>query len=260
MELKKILITGSTDGIGLETTKKLKSLGHTVIVHGRNKKKLEDISEELNVETFKSDLSDFKETELFTNDVLSKHQSIDILINNAGVYKTSSPITETGLDVRFAVNTIAPYLITKKLLPILKNGRVINLSSAAQSSVNINALLGEIKLDDFEAYAQSKLAIAMWSRYLSYNLGDNRPIFISVNPGSLLGTKMVKEGFNTAGKDINIGVNILISLALDKEHDSHSGEYYDNDNQMYASLQADGLNYEKAKDVVQAIETALKSY
>jgi len=254
LSTKKILITGSTDGIGLETAKKFKSLGHTVLLHGRNSKKLQKVSGELGLDFFQADLSSFDETKSFAEAVLKNHDKIDVLINNAGVFKTSSSKTQEGYDVRFVVNTFAPYLLTKMLLPALKEGRIINLSSAAQSSVDFEAMLGKAELSDFEAYAQSKLAITMWSRYLACTLQKSGPVVISVNPGSLLGTKMVKEGFNTSGNDINIGVNILVSLSLDEEHGAHSGDYYDNDNQRYSLPQADGSNDKKAKQIVEEIE------
>ena len=136
-----------------------------------------------------------------------------MLINNAGIFKTPEPITQDGLDVRFAVNTIAPYLLTQKLLPLLgASGRVINLSSAAQSPVDPEALAGRVRLsDDLTTYAQSKLALTMWSRSMALSLKDEGPVIIAVNPGSLLGTKMVKEGFGMAGNDIRIGADILIT-------------------------------------------------
>ena len=87
----------------------------------------------------------------------------------------------------------------------------------------------------------------------TYGKENPKTIIIAVNPASLLGTKMVK-GFNTSGNDISIGVNILKSLSLDPEHVHHSGEYYDNDNQQYASPQADGLDDEKAKKIVETME------
>ena len=248
--MKKILITGATDGIGLETARKFKALGHTVLVHGRNKAKLARIGSELSVETFQADLSSLSETRMFANDVLEKHKTIDVLINNAGVLKVSNPITKDGYDVRFVVNTFAPYLLTKMLLPICSDGRVINLSSAAQSSVDFEAMLGRVELSDFEAYAQSKLAITMWSRHMAHELGKDGPVIIAVNPGSLLATKMVKEGFNNSGNDINIGVNILTSLSLDAEHVKHSGKYFDNDNGEYACPKEDGLNADKTKEIV----------
>lgn len=260
MNSKTILITGSTDGIGLETARKLKSLGHNIIVHGRNIEKLKKVSEELDVDSFKADFSDLTEVKDFADNILNQYEHIDVLINNAGIFKTPDPITKDGYDIRYVVNTFAPYFLTKKLLPILKNGRIINLSSAAQSSVDFAAMLGNIEMSDFEAYAQSKLAITMWSRHLAKQLGDNGPTIIGVNPASYLGTKMVQAGFNIPGNDINIGVNILTSLSLDTEHAKHSGDYYDNDNQRYASPQADGLNDEKAKKIVEVIEeSVLKS-
>ncbi len=254
MSSKIILITGSTDGIGLATAKKLTSLGHKVIVHGRNTEKLNKVATELDLESVQADFSNLCEVQSMADFILEKYDKIDVLINNAGVFKVSNPRTTDGYDVRYVVNTFAPYLLTKKLLPILKKGRVINLSSAAQASVDFEAMRGNIVMDDFEAYAQSKLAITMWSRYVANTMGSNGPVFIAVNPASLLGTKMVKEGFNTAGNDINIGVNILTSLSLDDQHLKHSGEYYDNDNQRYSVPQADGLDDEKAKRIVELMD------
>lgn len=254
---KKILITGATDGLGYETAKEFRKLGHEIIVHGRNIEKLKRISSELDAKSYRADLSDLNEVKKMADDILNDYSSIDVLINNAGVFKTSNTKTKEGYDIRFVVNTFAPYLLTKKLLPLLVNGRVINLSSAAQASVDIHAMAGRIDLSDFEAYAQSKLAITMWSRHMAKNLVSNSPVIIAVNPASLLGTKMVKEGFNTTGNDINIGVNILTKLALDPEHAEHSGEYYDNDNRCYSLPQADGTNDEKAKEIVAFIEEVI---
>lgn len=248
------MITGATDGIGLETAKKLKSLGHEIIIHGRNEDKLKKVSLELSAKYYKADFSNLREVNSLANEILNDHSSIDVLINNAGVYKTPNPRTKDGYDIRYVVNTFAPYLLTKRLLPILNGGRIINLSSAAQSSVDFEALLGKTELSDFEAYAQSKLAITMWTRYLASTLDNGGPIVIAVNPASLLGTKMVKEGFNTSGNDVNIGVDILVSLSLDEKHKDHSGEYYDNDNKMYSSPQDDGLDDSKAMKIVTLIE------
>lgn len=254
MSSKKILITGATDGIGLETARKFKSLGHDLIVHGRNPEKLEKVAKELEAESIRADLSNLSEVKEMADSLVKKYEKIDVLINNAGIFKTSNPITKDGYDVRYVVNTFAPYFLTKKVLPILKGGRVINLSSAAQASVDFDALLGKVKMSDFEAYAQSKLAITMWTRHMANQLGSDGPIIIAVNPASLLGTKMVKEGFNTSGNDINIGVNILTSLSLDTKHADHSGDYFDNDRQSYAPPQADGLDDDKAKKMVELIE------
>jgi len=254
MGSKTILVTGATDGIGLATARKLKSLGHNIIIHGRNEKKIETVLAELGGDSFRADFSNLDEVKTMALNILKKYKKIDVLINNAGVFKTSKPKTDDGYDLRYVVNTFAPYILTKKLLPILKKGRVINLSSAAQSSVDFEAMLGKVEMNDFEAYAQSKLAITMWSRHMGNKLGSDGPVVIAVNPASLLATKMVKEGFNTPGNDINKGVDKLISLSLDSEHAAHSGDYYDNDHNCYALPQADGLDDEKAKKIVEFIE------
>ena len=263
---KTIFITGSTDGIGLETARMLVSQGHHVLLHGRNPAKLEKVETTLSgltdggrVESYAADLSSMAEVEALARVVAKQHASLDVLINNAGVYKTPETITQDGLDVRFAVNTIAPYLLTQRLVPLLESsGRVVNLSSAAQDPVDTEALTGRVRLtDDYEAYAQSKLAITMCSRHIALVLKENGPVFIAVNPGSLLGTKMVKEGIGVAGKDIRIGAEILIRAALSDEFETASGEYFDNDSGQFASPHRDALNAKISARIVQAIETAL---
>lgn len=263
---KTILVTGSTDGIGLETAKMLASMDHHVLLHGRNLAKLKEaerqVSELVNggdVESYVADLSRMADVEALAKAVTEKHTQLDVLINNAGIFKTSEAITQEGLDVRFAVNTLAPYLLTQRLLPLLgPSARVINLSSAAQSTVNPEALAGRVRLsDDLDAYAQSKLAITMWSRALALSLKDKGPAFIAVNPGSLLGTKMVKEGFGMAGKDIRIGADILIRAALSDEFETVSGQYFDNDTGQFATPHLDALNAQKTEEVVHAIKAVL---
>jgi len=263
---KTILVTGATDGIGLGTSRMLISQGHNVLLHGRNPGKLEDVEKTLSaipdggcIESYVADLSNMADVESLAETVSAKHTELDVLINNAGIFKTSDPITQDGLDVRFAVNSIAPYLLTQRLLPLLgTSARVINLSSAAQSPVDPEALTGRIRLsDDFTAYAQSKLAITMWSRSMALSLKDDGPVIIAVNPGSLLGTKMVKEAFDMAGKDINIGAKIITRLALADEFAAASGRYFDNDSDQFSLPHPDALNPEKSEEIVRAIETVI---
>ena len=263
---KTILITGSTDGIGLATARILVSQGHHVLLHGRNPAKVEDVKRELSglstegsVESYVADLSRLSNVETLAKAVAEKHIRLDVLINNAGVLKSPDPITPEGLDVRFAVNTIAPYLLTKRLLPLMDaSGRVINLSSAAQSPVNADAMAGRVRIaEDMTAYAQSKLAITIWSRSLALSLGDKDPAIIAVNPGSLLATRMVKEGFGIAGNDIGIGADILIRAALSEEFAAASGQYFDNDSGQFAQPHADVLNPQKSAEVVRVIESVL---
>lgn len=262
-DIKRILLTGATDGIGLETARSLVSLGHQVLLHGRNPEKLQTAAQEVTsssgnpkVETYLADLSRMTEVESFAKAVADRHTHLDALINNAGVYMTSEPITSDGLDVRFVVNTIAPWLLTQRLLPLLDDtGRIINLSSAAQSSVNLDALAGKVRLSDDQAYAQSKLALTMWSFQLAYTLGDSGPTIIAVNPGSFLGTKMVEEAYGTTGKDLQIGADILTRATLDEEFASASGQYFDNDSGRFASPHPDALDPNKITSITQIINS-----
>ena len=260
-----ILITGSTDGIGLETAKILASQGHNVLLHGRNLEKLEQVQKTLlelkgggAVEIYVADLSLMDNVEELAKTVAEKHSKLDVLINNAGVYNASNPVTQDGLDVRFAVNTIAPYLLTQRLLSLLgTSGRVINLSSAAQSTVQLEALTGRVKLRDGAAYAQSKLALTMWSRSLAFSLKDSGPIIMAINPGSMLGSKMVKQAFGVTGGDIRIGAEILTRAALTDEFKTASGKYFDNDSGQFASPHPDALDTAKCQEIVSVIETVL---
>jgi NAD(P)-dependent dehydrogenase (short-subunit alcohol dehydrogenase family) len=161
-------------------------------------------------------------------------------------------------SVRFAVNTIAPYLLTQRLMPLLGAcGRVINLSSAAQSPVDPEALTGPVKLSDSEAYAQSKLALTMWSRALALSQIDGGPAIVAVNPGSMLGSKMVKEAIGVAGGDIRIGAEILTRAALSDEFETASGQYFDNDSGQFAAPHLDALDPQKAEQIVRAIEAVV---
>ena len=222
-------------------------------------KTLSELSGTGYIETCLADFSRLAEVNEMAKTIINKHDKLDVLINNAGVFKVSEPLTKEGLDVRFVVNTFAPYLLTQRLLPLLGNfGRVINLSSAAQSSVDVKALAGQVRLsDEMSAYAQSKLALTMWSRHIALFLNDSGPMIVAINPGSLLASKMVKEGFGVDGKDINIGADILIRAALSDEFSTASGKYFDNDAGQYASPHADELDHLKQEEVVRVIEEVL---
>ena len=263
MHKKTILITGATDGIGLETAKLLTAQGHTLLLHGRSPAKLAAAAKAMpgggSIETYVADLSRLDDVEMLAKAVADGHARLDVLINNAGVFKTSDPVTDDGLDVRFVVNTLAPYLLTRRLLPLMDaSGRVINLSSAAQAPVDPEALAGRVRLADMPAYAQSKLAITMWSRVMAQELKDG-PAVIAVNPGSLLASKMVKQGFGVAGNDLRIGADILTRAALSEDFAGATGRYFDNDSGRFAAPHAHALDARKSADVVRVIEETLRS-
>lgn len=252
---KTILITGSTDGIGKLTAEKLAAGGHHVLVHGRSAAKVEAAAADIggSVSAFVADLSDMAAVENLAAEIRGKHDSLDVLINNAGVLKSPGPVLDNGWDIRFVVNTLAPYLLTQRLLPIIpKGGRVVNLSSAAQQRVNLKALQGGVTLGDMDAYAQSKLAITIWTREMAKSLPDG-PTLIAVNPGSLLASKMVKDGFGVDGKDLNVGADILIEAATGARFADASGAYFDNDSGAFADPHNAALDPVHAADVMKAI-------
>ena len=264
---KKILLTGATDGIGLETEKILVSQGHQVLLHGRNAAKLAEVEKTLSgmgttgqVESYVADLSKLEEVEALAKAVADKHAQLDVLINNAGVLKTPEPITADGLDVRFVVNTFAPFVLTQRLMSLLDHSsRVVNVSSAAQSPVDLDLLAGKTStLDDFSAYAQSKLALNMWTNELVRRLGEEGPMIVSVIPGSFLASKLVKEGFGMEGKVLGFGADIVMRAALSDEFETASGLYFDNDSGQFADPHPDGLNPQKCAAVVAAIEAICK--
>ena len=231
--MKTILITGATQGLGLATAKVLAEQGHRLIMHGRDTAKLLSVATDLrctgaDVTTEVADLSDLAQVVALADRVATDHSRIDVLINNAGVFKTESP--RVGIfDVRFAVNTLASALLAVRLLPVIpQGGRIIHLSSAAQAAVDLQALAGDKPLQDIEAYAQSKLAITLWNQAFGDAHPDG-PVSLAINPGSLLATRMVREGFGTSGNDLNIGTDILTRAVLSAEFSDATGRYYDND-------------------------------
>ena len=109
-----------------------------------------------------------------------------------------------------------------------------------------------------EAYSQSKLALIMWSTTMSKIVNPNETIFVSVNPGSLLGTKMVKEAFNIEGKSISIGADILVKLAIHYESNTISGKYFDNDLNQFRIHHPDALDKQRCHDLLKTMNDILQ--
>jgi len=260
---KTILITGSTDGIGFATAASLLKLGHTVILHGRNEQKLAKVKEQLsslygveNIFAYQADLSVLSDVKKLAAEVQANHPKLDVLINNAGVFIVPDSISEDGLDTRFMVNTIAPFLLTTLLMPLLdKDSRVVNLSSAAQAPMRPEELLKTSLLSDSEVYAKSKLALTMWSRQMALTLGNEGPIVVAVNPKSFLGSKMVEQAYGVQGSDLQMGADILVRAALSDEFSYATGLYFDNDIGQFTSPHPDGVDEKKIMQLTQTLET-----
>ncbi len=259
---KTILITGSTDGIGKLAAIKLAQDGHEIYLHGRNAEKLETVISEIKrasnneqVKGFVADFSDLQAVKNMATQVNKTLAKLDVLINNAGVYKSAITATTDDLDIRFAVNYFAPFVLTQELLSLLKKGdapRIINLSSAAQAPVSIPALVGKEPLSTQAAYAQSKLALTMWSVHLAET--ELELTVIAVNPGSLLNTKMVREGFGRVWSSADKGADILYDLVVSEDHKNASGKYFDNDIEAFGTIHPAGSNKAAIKTLIQETE------
>lgn len=260
-----ILITGATDGIGLAAATVLADQGHTLLLHGRSARKLTAAAASLSgssaaaVHTFRADLTDLHAVSAMASDVRQKHGTPDVLINNAGVLapsSTTSQLTPQGLDMHFAVNAIAPYLLTRLLTPRL---RVVNLSSAAQSPVNVNDLAAT-GLPNFERYAQSKLAITMWSKHLADEMKQKGSgvVVVAVNPGSMLATNMVKNAFGVSGGSVRVGAQIIARAATHDDFKDSSGKYFNNDAGAFGSPHRDARDARKNAALVHRFDDILK--
>ncbi|WP_281846432.1 SDR family NAD(P)-dependent oxidoreductase [Olleya namhaensis] len=234
---KTIIITGSTDGIGKLTAFNLAEKGHTVYVHGRNEAKVDTVVSEIKTKTnnqniygLVADFSDLEAVSKLAEQIKTEIPKIDILINNAGILKTIDVQNKEGLDIRMVVNYLAPYVLTNAILQNIKQSeapRIINLSSAAQAPVSEAILIGKDQDSANSTYAQSKLALTMWS----FNLAKHEPkiTVIAVNPGSLLNTKMANEAYGQHWSPAEKGVDVLLDLALSNDYKNDSGKYFDND-------------------------------
>lgn len=256
--MKTILITGSTDGVGKLTAFTLAKDGHQLLLHGRNSEKLKNTISEIKGQTsndkisgFVSDFSDFSSVKKMIAEISNEFSSIDVLINNAGVFNSPDEQNKDNLDMRFAVNYFAPYLLTTGLKSILEKSAepgIINLSSAAQSSVSLEALRGKASISSQEAYAQSKLALTMWS----FNQAKKNPNInvIAINPGSLLNTKMVQEAYGQFWSSADKGATILSELAVSEKYKESSGKYFDNDKGTFSNAHPDAYNQEKINQLI----------
>ena len=269
-----ILITGATDGIGRLAALRLAEAGHDLLLHGRDDVKLGEVESETlaagagGVSVHRADLSSLAQVDELATEVIARLDSrpLDVLINNAGVFTAKDPMTDAGLDVRFVVNTLAPYRLTRLLQRVLRAGsRVVNVASAAQSTVDLAALRGERRLgDDMTAYAQSKLALTMWTTHRARQA--DAPVMIALNPSSLMATKMVADAFgidDRQGNDPARGAGILVSAATGEEFADASGAWFDGDTGPegeFASAHADARDEHKAAALVDTLDDLLREH
>ena len=262
---KTIFITGSTDGIGKLAAIRFAQDGHEVLLHGRNSEKLSTVITEVkgqtgneNIRGYLADFSDLEAVKKMAHQISGEVDSLDVLINNAGIFKSAISHNSDGLDIRYVVNYLAPFVLTNELTSLLQKGtdpRIINLSSAAQDSISYEVFSGKKNCPDMEAYSQSKLAITMWS----FDLAEKYPdiAVTALNPGSLLNTNMVREAFGRHWAPADKGANILYKLAVTEAYNGVTGKYYDNDKGSFGQAHPDAYNKAERQKLMEATTNML---
>jgi len=249
---KTIFITGATDGIGKLTALKLAGMNAHVIIHGRNKGKLEDVINELknvsgnkNIEGVTADLSSLAEVLRLAEEVLAKYPKIDILINNAGVGSADPRYSKDGYELRLAVNYLAPFLLTRILIPALKNAapsRIVNVSSIGQYPVDFEDIMLGKSFNGSKAYSQSKLALIMFTNELAEQLKDYNITVNSMHPGTYLNTNMVRSAGVTPLGEPETGADAEVFLAVSESLEGITGKYFNVKKEAEPNAQA----YDKA--------------
>jgi NAD(P)-dependent dehydrogenase (short-subunit alcohol dehydrogenase family) len=233
---KTIVITGATDGLGKGLAADLAPTGARLILHGRSAEKGEGLLDELRpsatgeLEFRRADLSSLEEVRGLSDELLEEDR-IDVLVNNAGI-GTAGPREESadGYELTFAVNYLAPFLLTRELLPLLQRSapsRIVNVSSAGQSPINFDDVMLERDYSGFAAYAQSKLALVMLTFDLAEELEGSGVTANCLHPGTYLPTKMVRAAGVDPVTPLEDGVSATRRLVDSDDVQGINGHYFD---------------------------------
>jgi NAD(P)-dependent dehydrogenase (short-subunit alcohol dehydrogenase family) len=243
------LITGATTGIGKETAIALAEQEFTIVFTARSKESGEatqreiiDRSGNLNVSFLLCDLSSLDSVRSMCEKFAQQHKSLNILINNAGVMEHERIVSHDGFEMDFAVNYLAPFLLTNLLLPLLKAGspaRIVNVSSSLyrQGHIDFDDLQSEKHFNYYQAYANSKLALTLFTKELSRALTGTGVTVNALHPG-VVATRMNTRNIahmNFAvrfvyGKTLlspKRGAATSIYVATSPEVEGISGEYFE---------------------------------
>ena len=257
--MKTILITGANTGIGLATAETFVKDGHHVILACRNPDKASQAKKQLDaigtgkVDTVTLDLNDLAQIAQTADTLISQFEKIDVLVNNAGMMTPQLESTADGFEKQIGVNYIGPFLLTMKLLPLIKKaeqGRIIHLASMMH-------LLGKIDVDQFKAdqvkkyngvrsYANSKLANLLFSNTLAQKLQGSSVTSNALHPGGVdseIYRELPKYQYNALKLFLiptSKPAELIKKMAFTTEWSQRNGDY--------ASLQTPALKSRKAKD------------
>jgi NAD(P)-dependent dehydrogenase (short-subunit alcohol dehydrogenase family) len=247
-----IVITGATDGLGKGLASDLAPGGARLILHGRDEEKGQALLEELRpraageLEWRRADLASLDEVRDLA-DSLGEEERIDVLVNNAGI-GTAGPgdgerlESADGYELRFAVNYLAPFLLTRRVLPLIKSSapsRIVNVTSAGQAPIDFDDVMLERAYSGIQAYCQSKLALVMFTFDLAEELEGSGVTANCLHPGTYLPTKMVRAAGVDPVTPLEEGIEATLRLIASPEVDGVNGHYFNGTSESAPDPQAE---------------------
>jgi NAD(P)-dependent dehydrogenase (short-subunit alcohol dehydrogenase family) len=241
LDQQTILITGATDGLGRALATDLAGGGTELLLHGRDDERGRATREEIRAKTgndrlhwLRADLASLEEVRALADEVARTTDRLDVLVNNAGIGTTlpgdgTRMESRDGFELRFAVNYLAGYLLTRSLLPLLRASapaRIVNVSSAGQAPIDFEDVMLERRYSGVQAYCQSKLAQVMLTFDLAEELAGDGVTATSLHPGTYMPTKMVTAAGVEPVTALEQGVRATRRLVADPDLDGVSGRYF----------------------------------
>ena len=244
------LITGATDGVGRLVARQLADRGFRTIVHGRSRERGESLVREIEAAGGKAtflaaDLSSLAEVAKLADAVRGATDKLELLINNAGIGSVGAApgrqVSADGHELRFAVNYLAGFLLTRLLLPLVKASapaRIVNVASAGQQAIDFDDVMLEKDYSGTRAYRQSKLAQILFTVDLAGELKGSGVIANTLHPSTYMNTTMVRQSGTTPISTVEQGAEAIMQLAVSPALEGRSGLYFNVLREQRADAQA----------------------